>query len=424
MADSPTFFFSYARQDTEAPGGYLLTFFSDLEKRLATYAGIDLKEGPLGTLDRRIAFGADWDAELCTALAKNRAFVAILTPLYFNRANCGKELGVFVLRSRKLSIDANGALMGVENVVPIRWLSQEAYADSSQRDARIPSILRRIQDSPADPGDDPELTAVIKRYQRRGMEGCVGTPAYLDLLNLFAARLRDMSELPAASSNLSFATAKNAFAYDWRQHFKEPANLNDAQQVVAEPPLTPQPLASVVLFYVTAHAFTTALSGSAEAELSISAVADPPQNELLADVRAACLADNFTLFQLVTEAPLLEERLAAHSNAGVITALMLDPEIWPVGSNAQIESVIRSTSWAGPVLLPDLGAGAADEAALSRTRDLPPRLVALPQDSVNRVATLRRIFVAARGRALQRTATPSSDAERLPLLTNVSAGMR
>src|SRR5713226_1884452 len=112
MVNLPTFFFSHARQDREMPGNYLIKFFEDLELKLAQWAGVNLKERRLGTIDSRLRQGDDWDLELSRSLSENRSFLAILTPLYFNRANCGKELAVFLLRSPQLSLDPNGSLKG------------------------------------------------------------------------------------------------------------------------------------------------------------------------------------------------------------------------------------------------------------------------------------------------------------------------
>src|ERR1700676_2991400 len=143
MTKVPTFFFSHARQDRETPGKYLTCFFHDLEMRLAQWIGVSLKETRLGTIDLRISQGADWDEALSRGLANDKVFVAILTPLYFNRNNCGKELGVFLLRSLGLGIDGNGALTGVRNLVPIRWMPENAYTANTTTGSLIPPILRR-----------------------------------------------------------------------------------------------------------------------------------------------------------------------------------------------------------------------------------------------------------------------------------------
>src|SRR6266566_3584055 len=218
MPAFPTFFFSHARQDREAPGNYLRRFFDDLESKLAQWAGADLETHRLGTIDSRVPQSNNWDAELSTGLGNNRAFIAILTPLYFNRPNCGKELAVFVLRGGPLGVNPNGALTGVTNVMLIRWLPENAYTANGVKDAIIPAILRLIEDTPADPGRDLERTQAIERYRKKGMEKCVTfEPHYGELLDLFVDRIRGMPELPPALG-ISFATAHDAFRYDWRAH--------------------------------------------------------------------------------------------------------------------------------------------------------------------------------------------------------------
>ena len=185
MTDVPTFFFSHARQDRETPGNYLRCFFDDLEIRLAQWAGFSLDDGRLGTIDARVRQGEDWDDDLSRGLGSNNVLVAILTPLYFNRPNCGKEVGVFLLRSPDLGVDGNGALTGARNLILIRWLPETAYSANTGKDSLIPQILRRIEDMPPDDGGDPEGTQSIERYRRKGMESCVRVePHYRNLLNL------------------------------------------------------------------------------------------------------------------------------------------------------------------------------------------------------------------------------------------------
>src|SRR5712691_10135349 len=161
MPEVPTFFFSHARQDRETPGNYLRRFFNDLEIKLAQWAGLSLEDQKLGTIDARVPHGADWGTDLIRGLSSDKVFVAILTPLYFNRPNCGKELAVFLMRSPTLGIDANGALTGAENIIPIRWLPENAYAANTIKGSLIPPILRLIEDTPADDGRDPERTESI-----------------------------------------------------------------------------------------------------------------------------------------------------------------------------------------------------------------------------------------------------------------------
>src|ERR1700730_11670164 len=133
MPGPPKFFFSHSRQDREAPGRYLRQFFEDLEGRVADYTAhlLDPKH-PLGTIDDRIPHGDDWDATLSDALATDRVFVAVISPLYFERTNCGREFGVFILRSPTLGIDTEGKLVDVKNVLIIRWMEAEAYEKNKE----------------------------------------------------------------------------------------------------------------------------------------------------------------------------------------------------------------------------------------------------------------------------------------------------
>src|SRR5687767_828315 len=81
-SEVPTFFFSHARQDREMPGKYLDKFFEDLVAKVAQYAGVDLQLDTVGTIDREVLQGADWDRELSVRLGTDKVFIAILTPLY------------------------------------------------------------------------------------------------------------------------------------------------------------------------------------------------------------------------------------------------------------------------------------------------------------------------------------------------------
>lgn len=437
MPDVPTFFFSHTRQDREMRGNYLDRFFDDLEARLAQYAAVDRKTKRIGTIDREVLQGTDWDKALSVHLSTDRCFVAILTPLYFKRENCGKELFAFVLRSRNLGINSNGALTDVENVLPIRWLPEEVYYANTQKNLLIPPLLRLINDTPADDRSDPERTQAIQRYCKKGMERCVSVePHYEELLQLFVLRIRDMAELPAASG-ISFATVLDAFTYDWRHHFATAGTT----VVVAPPPaeqVAPRALASVVAFYVTKRTFTPDPKPVGFADQLIAeplpggpAAADPVFDALLADVRAAGVAERLTVFHAAANpvVPTSPDPLLAHlaslSESRVLTALVVEPTVWPgTAADAEadaVEQIIRSSKWTGLVLLPSLDTAAINVDKLVTERGLPRRIVALPQVSEERITELRRAFVDARGRVLRETTAQASDAERLPVLKGVGA---
>jgi hypothetical protein len=442
MADPPTFFFSHARQDRETPGKYLRSFFDDLEIKLAQWSAVSLAEQRLGTFDARVPQGENWDANLSRGLSNDSCLVAILTPLYFNRPNCGKELAVFLFRCPGLSIDTNGALTGVRNIMLIRWLPENAYAANTGKDTLIPPILRLIEDTPADDGQDEERTKAIERYRKKGMEKCVKVePHYGELLDLFVARIRGLAELPPAV-NVSFATAEDAFKYDWVNHFNsagaaivpQPASASTAALVA------PRPLASVVVFYITRRTFTPDRNGVyfadqliAEPLPGVPAATDPALAALLADVREAGVAEGFTVFHAAADpvvpanAETLIARLASLSESFVMTALVIDPNVWPGASASAsgadaVGQIVRSSMWTGAVLLPSLDAESIDVGKLVKTLDLPPRLVALPRSSEDRLVMLRQSFVDTRGRLLRTTCADSATAmESLPLLRGVGA---
>jgi len=441
MAEVPTFFFSHARQDREMPGNYLLIFFRDLEKKLGQWLGVNVQEKRLGTIDTRVPHGENWDADLSRGLSNDRVFVAILTPLYFKRPNCGKELAVFLLRHRDLGIDSNGALTGVRNVLPIRWLPENAYTINARKDSLIPPILRLIEDMPADDGNNPQRTQAIERYRKKGMEKCVrGGKYYDELIDLLVETIRDIPDLPP-TSNVSFATANDAFNYNWRFHL---TSTGAPVEPPSAPPLpgpgvrvSPRALASIVVFYVTRRQFTLdstpvdfADSLIAEAPQDMTAPRDAVFDALLADIHTAGVTEGFTVFHAVAKPavptspePLLG-RLASLSESRVLTALVVEPTVWPgttTDAAAAVERIIGSRDWTGPVLLPSLDTGPVNVDDLVAARGLPARRVALAQASEARVTALRRAFVDARGRVLRTSTDQTPDAERVPVLKGAGA---
>jgi len=460
MATPPTFFFSHARQDRETPSNYLRTFFEDLEIKLAQWAGVDLKKTRLGTFDSRVQQGQDWDATLSQGLAQNKAFVAILSPLYFTRVNCGKELFVFLLRHSKLGVDPNGALTGVGNMLPIRWLPENAYTLNTDKDALIPGFIRLISDTPDDNGNDPDRTAAIQRYQKKGMEKCVRVePHYGELLDAIVERIRALPALAASSSAVSFATAKNAFEYDWTAHFsglpKPPTAAGAvapapavAAAVAAAPPapvaapaaaaqppvqISPQPLTSIACFYVTRRTFARDAGAVPFADQLIAEMSGAPTDaalsSFLADARAAALEEGLNVFHAAAlpavpvTAPSMIGRLAALTSSKIMTALVIDSAVWPNGGAvveiAAIDDIIKSSEWTGPVLIAALDNAPLDVDQVVQARALPPRLSLLPRSSsTDRIAALRRSFIDARGRVLQSTSGPAP--ESLPILRGVA----
>jgi len=417
------------------PGKYLSCFFKDLESKLAQWAGINLSDTKLGTIDSRVDHSHDWDTELSRGLSENRAFLAIITPLYFKRPNCGKELAAFVQRSPGLGIDPNGALIGVQNLMVLRWLPEDAYAANGVRNSLIPPILRRIEDTPADDGGDDERSRAIERYRKKGMEKCVTVePHYGELLDLFAACIRDMQVLPPPNGRIDFATAPDAFRSDWINYIG--AVGASGGPVPQEAPATPQKLSSIVAFYVTRRPFTTAPIAVNFADRLIaeplpgaSTSIDDGLAALLADVRVAGVAETLTVFHAAADPVLpaspdsLVKRLEPLSSKGIVTTLIIDPDIWPGlrgAGDATVEQILRSLDWTGPALVPAVDDRVTELEKLVAARGLRRQVAVLPQPSEERVAKLRSAFVGARGGALRASVKPAPGAERVPLPSGVA----
>ena len=86
----------------------------------------------------------DWDTSLSIALSNSNVCLAITTPTYFTRPNCGKELAVFIQRTPDAWLDEDGCLRDITNILPIRWMNESAYQANGIKDAYIPALLRKI----------------------------------------------------------------------------------------------------------------------------------------------------------------------------------------------------------------------------------------------------------------------------------------
>ena len=429
MSAVPTFFLSHTRQDREI-GNYLSRFVKNLEETVAQYAAVDLKTQKLATIDSDIDQGEDWDNKLSRKLSTNKVFVAVFTPLYFKRPNCGKELGVFLLRSLSLDIDSQGALTDVVNIMPIRWLPEHVYAKNTVKDARIPAFLRRIEDTPRDPGDDKKRTNAIRRYKKKGMASCVGGVGYKELIDTLASRIRDMPDLKPGPIT-GFADAIDAFACDWASYLKKPP-IPPSPPPLVMPPLQPQPLTSIVAFFATNQNYTPdpVPVDFAEQLISETAGANPPDpalQTLLGDVYAAGAEEGLTVFHAAALPPAFDglsllTRLKALAKRGVLSALLVDPDVWPGSSTpaaSAVEEVIRSTEWTGPTLLTAPLGGEQSVADVLRAKGLPAGLCTLPSTSDLRQVALRQAFVDARGRLLRSSTDQATNSEPLPLLKSV-----
>lgn len=182
-----------------------------------------------------------------------------------------------------------------------------------------------------------------------------------------------MEDLPPSVKKISFTDTDNAFQCNWKKHF----GLDDAGGSPDGPSagpaplaasLRPQALSSVVAFYITHRPFTTvpmtvdfADQVIAEPLPGESTSIDPGLAALLADVRLAGVAEALTVFHVpanpvLTASPdALIERLASLPSKGILTALIIDRDIWPGlrgAGDATVEQILRSPYWTGPALVP------------------------------------------------------------------------
>ena len=353
---------------------------------------------------------------------RHELFIAILTPSYLNRPNCGKELGVFLSRSPGLNINVNGELTGVTNVLPIRWMPEDAYSVNGEKDAGIPVILRRVEDAPADDLVDPERTKAIEKYRRNGMRGCVsrGTRLYQQLLDLIAKRIRDSAELPPAV-NVNFATA-TTLCDDWFGHF----NAVKPKAATNPPPVAGKPAAlhSLVVFYLTKRNYGVASISStfsdnllAEPTPDTTSLIDPQLATLLGNIRSAATDEGLEVFHAASSLAKLLSQLIALTKSHVPVTVAIDADLWSNQSDVEtaniIEQIVGSLEWRGPVLQVSFDGNAAQA-----DRVFPSRVISLPEPPDERRRILRNVFVETRGDVL-RNADRLQDSERLPLLTGV-----
>lgn len=448
----PTFFLSYARQDAEKVPRKVERLFRDLEKEIANRAGLNLKEGELGAIDRRAKHGKGWPDYLGDALKSNKALIAIMTPLYFNRENCGKEVTIFVHRCGTAKIDNEGFLRDVENIFPIRWLDKTAFRLNGDEDGAIPEILRGIEDRPAD-NDDPDLARAIDKYVSKGMELCVKpkTDYYRLLLRSFADRIREMPELARLSFDVDFSETENAFDIDWKRRL--PPLGGDAPTEPRPPASIPSGLGSLAAFYLTTRemnldprpvSFADRLVDEPMWRQTRSTLASGEKEDspkFLSLVHQAAVREDLDVFHCVCEPRIpddpsrLVRQLQALNKRNVIVLLFIDPLLWPADNprssrEAQtIDQVVVDLGWSGPAIVPLWQANDSVEIEQQIAVGRWPRFVSVTRGSRDAIVNkLRRIISGERGR-IMRTGEVTARArgegsERPPVLQGVGGVRR
>lgn len=216
---SPTFFLSYAHDDAaETKKKLLIQFYFDLEGAVATAAGKSKGCPWFGKFDgASIDYGADWDTCLSDALRSDKVCVAVINAAFFSRESCGKELFAFIRRTSAAWVDTEGYIRDLHNILPIRWEHEAHYRENGVRDARIPKIIRKIEDLAGTEDEDKQIRKAIQRYRKHGMQTCVkpNTDRYDFLIRIIADRIMAIPDLPPAVFPVGFDKMPNAFELDW-----------------------------------------------------------------------------------------------------------------------------------------------------------------------------------------------------------------
>src|SRR4051794_32157495 len=109
---SPTFFFSYASNDSD---DRLDRFFAEVNGRVRKLIGT--KQDGFRDVNR-IKAGDQWDEKLIDALLDSRAMVCLFSPSYFNSGVCAQELQVFL--DRRLEYKRKKGKLP-SSIIPVLW---------------------------------------------------------------------------------------------------------------------------------------------------------------------------------------------------------------------------------------------------------------------------------------------------------------
>ena len=126
-------FWSYVHTDDEAERGRISDLARDVvaQYEMLTGEAIDL------FLDRdEIEWGDDWRNKINDSLASVAFFIPVITPRYFMRPECRRELQFFARRADKLGIR--------ELVLPLLYVDVPAFNDESVEDDLI-ELVRKFQ---------------------------------------------------------------------------------------------------------------------------------------------------------------------------------------------------------------------------------------------------------------------------------------
>lgn len=198
MHEDYLFFISYARADYDP-------FLERFHKDLATEVGRRVIHPPqrISFLDREeLQAGADWPSHLLEGLQRSRVLVALYSPWFFSRENCGREWALFQMRQDALARRSEGPPPSV--ILPVLWTPRDALPPE------LPACAAGIQ------YDHRRMGSV---YAEEGMRELLRLRLYEDqyhiALKYLAARISELAQgppLPPATGIAAHRDIPNAFA--------------------------------------------------------------------------------------------------------------------------------------------------------------------------------------------------------------------
>lgn len=164
MAFSTTAFWSYAHADDDNSGGHVLRLARQLAAEYRLLTGTDLNL----FVDREgLEWGDEWRSKIDTSIHGTTFFIPIITPTYFQREECRRELLLF---HKKAAASGLGELLLPIIFAPIRF-------DENSED-EVLALVSRLQGEP---------------FSDKRLED-EASSAYRQAINKLASRLQTVSE--------------------------------------------------------------------------------------------------------------------------------------------------------------------------------------------------------------------------------------
>jgi hypothetical protein len=117
-------FWSYTHEDNKLDGGAILDLSRKVMEEYNLLSGEPLK---LFVDNDSIAWGQEWRARIDLALAQTTFFIPIITPRYFTRPECQRELLEFAAKAKSLGVE--------DLLLPILYIETPDLSDESPDEA-------------------------------------------------------------------------------------------------------------------------------------------------------------------------------------------------------------------------------------------------------------------------------------------------